>query len=68
MPLRSIRSPCTYLAIGVQILNCLKELSMDPCTLEYLQRVDAIKQLVPFLERRSGIYAVQIHTEVKIVH
>jgi hypothetical protein len=48
----------------VQILKCIKELSTDPFTLEYLQRADAMKHLVPFLEKREGPYVQRIHSEV----
>ncbi|CAM6114867.1 unnamed protein product [Calypogeia fissa] len=50
--------------ILLKILRCIKELSTDPFTLEYLQRADAMKHLVPFLNRREGPYVSQIHNQV----
>ncbi|KAG6553054.1 hypothetical protein Mapa_005391 [Marchantia paleacea] len=50
--------------ILVKILRCIKELSTDPFTLEYLQRADAMKHLVPFLEAREGPLVPQIHNQV----
>ncbi|KAH7387775.1 hypothetical protein KP509_16G040500 [Ceratopteris richardii] len=50
--------------ILLKTLKCIKELSSDPCTLEPLQRAEAIKHLVPFLELREGLMVFQIHTEV----
>ncbi|KAH7331996.1 hypothetical protein KP509_20G062500 [Ceratopteris richardii] len=51
-------------SILLKTLRCIKELSSDPCTLEHLQRADAIKHLVPFLEWREGPMVLQIHSEV----
>ncbi|KAL2634846.1 hypothetical protein R1flu_006325 [Riccia fluitans] len=50
--------------ILVKILRCIKELSTDPDTLENLQRADAMKHLVPFLEARDGPLVSQIHNQV----
>ncbi|XP_024396492.1 MAP3K epsilon protein kinase 1 isoform X3 [Physcomitrium patens] len=50
--------------ILVKILRCINQLSTEPNTLEALQRADAIKHLVPFLEHRDGLYADIIQNEV----
>ncbi|XP_024545433.1 MAP3K epsilon protein kinase 1 isoform X1 [Selaginella moellendorffii] len=47
--------------ILLKILKCISQLSMDPYTLEPLQRADAMKHLVPLLE---GQYTSQIHNQV----
>ncbi|XP_024384674.1 MAP3K epsilon protein kinase 1 [Physcomitrium patens] len=47
-----------------KILECIKQLSQDPHTLEYLQRAEAMKHLIPFLEARDGPYLDQIHNQV----
>ena len=48
----------------MQILECIKQLSQDPYTLEYLQRAEAMKHLVPLLAARDGPYVNQIHNQV----
>ncbi|KAJ7536364.1 hypothetical protein O6H91_12G066000 [Diphasiastrum complanatum] len=50
--------------ILVKILKCIKQLSMDPYTLELLQRAEAMKHLVPLLESHEGPYVSQIHNQV----
>lgn len=50
--------------ILLRILKCIKQLSTDPYTLEHLQRADAMKHLVPFLEWRDGPAVSQIHNQV----
>ncbi|KAJ7540029.1 hypothetical protein O6H91_11G119200 [Diphasiastrum complanatum] len=50
--------------ILVKILKCIEQLSMEPCTLELLQRADAMKHLIPLLESREGLYVSQIHSQV----
>lgn len=49
-----------------QILRCINQLSQEPNTLEPLQRADAIKHLVPFLEQQEGLYVDMIQNEVTI--
>lgn len=51
-------------SILLKALKCIKELSSDPCTLEHLQRAEAMKHLVPFLEWREGPMVSQVHSEV----
>lgn len=48
----------------MQILECIKQLSQDPFTLEYLQLAEAMKHLIPFLEARDGPYVGRIHNQV----
>lgn len=50
--------------ILVRILECIKQLSQDPSTLEYLQRAEAMKHLVPLLEDRDGQHVAQIQSQV----
>lgn len=50
--------------ILLKILKCINQLSTDPNCLEYLQRADAIKHLIPILERHDGPLVSEIHTEV----
>jgi hypothetical protein len=50
--------------ILVKILRCINQLSQEPNTLEPLQRADAIKHLVPFLEQQEGLYVDMIQNEV----
>ncbi|KAG0497378.1 hypothetical protein HPP92_002069 [Vanilla planifolia] len=45
------------------ILKCINHLSGDPHCLEYLQRADAIKHLIPNLELHEGPFVSQIHNE-----
>lgn len=49
-----------------QILRCINQLSVEPNTLEPLQRADAIKHLVPFLEQQEGLYVDMIQNEVNV--
>eukprot|EP00897_Mesotaenium_endlicherianum_P006554 jgi/Mesen1/5927/ME000301S05058 len=48
----------------LKILRCIKQLSADPNALEPLQRADAIRKLVPFLEQRPGGNTSEIHSQV----
>lgn len=48
----------------VKVLRCIRQLTMDPHCLEPLQRAEAIKLLVPFLERREGQQLAEIHKQV----
>lgn len=50
--------------ILLKILKCINQLSTDPNCLEYLQRADAIKHLIPILERQDGPLVSEIHNEV----
>ncbi|KAG0497397.1 hypothetical protein HPP92_002088 [Vanilla planifolia] len=50
--------------ILLKILKCINHLSGDPHCLEYLQRADAIKHLIPNLELHEGPFVSQIHNEV----
>ncbi|KAI5067191.1 hypothetical protein GOP47_0017719 [Adiantum capillus-veneris] len=50
--------------ILLKALKCIKELSSDPCTLEHLQRAEAMKHLIPFLEWREAPMVFQVHSEV----
>ncbi|XP_024396250.1 MAP3K epsilon protein kinase 1 isoform X2 [Physcomitrium patens] len=50
--------------ILIKILECIKQLSQDPFTLEYLQLAEAMKHLIPFLEARDGPYVGRIHNQV----
>ncbi|MCO5557593.1 hypothetical protein L7F22_011159 [Adiantum nelumboides] len=50
--------------ILLKALKCIKELSSDPCTLEHLQRADAMKHLIPFLDWRETPMVLQVHSEV----
>eukprot|EP01018_Ginkgo_biloba_P027295 Gb_33894 [translate_table: standard] len=50
--------------ILLKILKCINQLSTDPNCLEYLQRADAMKHLIPNLERHEGPLVSQIHNEV----
>ncbi|XP_020577946.1 MAP3K epsilon protein kinase 1-like [Phalaenopsis equestris] len=50
--------------ILLKILKCVNHLSGDPNCLEYLQRADAIKHLIPNLELHDGPFVSQIHIEV----
>lgn len=50
--------------ILLKILKCINQLSTDPNCLEYLQRADAIKHLIPILERHDGPLVSEIHIEV----
>lgn len=47
-----------------QMLKCVNHLSGDPNCLEYLQRADAIKHLIPNLQVHDGPFDSQIHIEV----
>ncbi|KAG0567805.1 hypothetical protein KC19_7G162400 [Ceratodon purpureus] len=51
-------------SILVKVLECIKQLSQDPYTLEYLQRAEAMKHLVPLLAARDGPYVNQMHNQV----
>ncbi|MCO5580002.1 hypothetical protein L7F22_033868 [Adiantum nelumboides] len=50
--------------ILLKALKCIKELSSDPFTLEHLQRADAMKHLIPFLDWREAPMVLQVHSEV----
>lgn len=47
-----------------KILMCINHLSGDPHCLDFLQRADAIKHLIPNLELNEGPLVSQIHSEV----
>ncbi|KAG0560320.1 hypothetical protein M758_10G166700 [Ceratodon purpureus] len=57
--LNKLEAPILY-----KILRCINQLSIEPNTLEPLQRADAIKHLVPFLEQQDGLYVDMIQNEV----
>ncbi|KAL0904969.1 hypothetical protein M5K25_027136 [Dendrobium thyrsiflorum] len=50
--------------ILLKMLKCVNHLSGDPNCLEYLQRADAIKHLIPNLQVHDGPFDSQIHIEV----
>lgn len=50
--------------ILLKILKCINHLSTDPNCLEYLQKANAIKYLIPNLELKDGPLVYQIHNEV----
>ncbi|XP_057849758.2 MAP3K epsilon protein kinase 1 isoform X2 [Cryptomeria japonica] len=49
--------------ILLKILKCINQLSTDPTCLDYLQRADAMKHLIPHLEHHDGHLVSQIHSE-----
>lgn len=49
--------------ILLKILKCINQLSTDPTCLDYLQRADAMKHLIPHLEHHDGHLVSQIHGE-----
>eukprot|EP00850_Spirogloea_muscicola_P007816 SM000040S14828 [mRNA] locus=s40:632092:641340:+ [translate_table: standard] len=48
----------------LKVLTTIQLLTMDPNTLEPLQRADAIRHLVPVLQYRSGDLVSDIHSQV----